>query len=84
MPARRSGYSRAEVDQPAVVGADPGEPVLVVLGRRRRREQHEAREERRHGVREDHLADDAVVLLVVPAALAVPVADAVARCRGGP
>ena len=57
----------------------PARRCSYSLGLRRRREQHEAREERRHRVGEDHLADDAVGLLVGVAALVVPVADAQAR-----
>ena len=69
------GVPPAPVGEPAVVGADTGEPVLVLLGRRRPREQDEAREEWRHRVREDDLADDAVVLEIAVATLVVPVAD---------
>src|SRR5262249_43951429 len=39
-------------------------------------EEHEAREERRHGVGEDDLADDAVVVLLLVAQLGGPVAGA--------
>src|SRR6478735_6378716 len=73
------GVQRAEVDHPAVVGLDAGAPVRVVLVLRRRREQHEAREERRHGVGEDHLADDAAGPLVGVATLVVPIAHPQAR-----
>ena len=66
----------APVDQPAVVGPDAGEAVLVVLRPRRLGEQHEAGEERRHRVREDDLTDDAVGRLLAVAHLVVPVAVA--------
>ena len=65
----------APVGHPAVVRADAGEPVLVLVGRRRAGEEDEAREERRDGVGEHDLGDDAVGLFVADAALVVPVAD---------
>ena len=55
----------------------PASRCSYVLGLGRAGEQDERREERRDGVREDHLADDAVTLLVAHAALVVPVADAI-------
>ena len=64
-----------EVGQPAVVGPDPGQPPGIVLVGGRGGEQDEAGEEGWDGVREDHLGDHPVRLLVGPAAGAVPVAD---------
>ena len=75
MPARRFGKRLQKSTSQRLCARMPGEAVLVVLGLRRRREQHEAREERRHGVREDHLADDAVGVLLAVAHLVVPVAQ---------
>ena len=75
------GEPVAEVDQPAVVRADARQPVLVVLGLRRRREQDEAGEERGHGVREDHLTDHTVGVLLAVAHLVVPVAQPTVRAR---
>ena len=49
------GEPAAPVGQPAVVGADAGEAVLVLVGGRRPGEQDEAREERRDGVGEHDL-----------------------------
>ena len=69
------GVLGAEVDEPAVVGAQAGEAVLVVLGARRPGEEHERREERRHRVGEHDLADDALGLLLLVAQLGVPVAQ---------
>ena len=73
-PGPLLGELAAEVDQPAVVGPDPGQAVLVVLRLGRRGEEHEAGEEGRDGVGEDHLADDAVRFLLAVAHLVVPVA----------
>ena len=71
VPARNL---RAEVGEPAVVGAEAGHPQFVLGRRRQRREQVAAREERRHGVGEQHLGGDAVGLELALAALAVPAA----------
>ena len=73
MPARRCGLLGAEVGEPAVVRARAREPALVLLGRRRRRDVIGLVVERRHRVREDHLADDAVALEVGAALGRVPV-----------
>jgi hypothetical protein len=70
------GRLRHEVGQPAVVRPDSGQPVPVVVRLRRLGEQDEAREEWRHRVREDHLGDDAVLLLLTETLIAVPVAAA--------
>ena len=70
------GELLAEVGQPAVVGLDAGVPMLVVLGLGRRGEEHEPGKERGHRVREDDLADHAVLLLLAVAHLVVPVAEA--------
>ena len=78
MPARRFGKAAAPVGEPAVVRADAGQPVLVLVGLGRPREEDEAREERRHRVGEHDLGHDAVGLFVGEPALVVPVADAAA------
>ena len=75
-PGPALGELVAEVHQPAVVRPDPGQPVLVVLGLGRWGEEHEPGEERGHRVREDDLADHAVLFLLAVAHLVVPVAKA--------
>ena len=67
------GSHRAPVGEPPVVGADAGEAALEVPSRRRPGDQRGRREERRHRVREDDLADDAVGLELGDAPLVVPV-----------
>ncbi len=73
-PSRRC--FRAEVGEPAVVGADAREASREFLGRRRGRDHRTGREERRDRVREDDLRDDTFGLLVGDASLAVPVPGA--------
>jgi hypothetical protein len=68
--------SVAEVDHPAVVGADAGAAQLVLVGLGRPGEQHEPRVEGGHGVGVDDLGDDAVGELVGVTAVVVPVAHA--------
>ncbi len=70
------GELAAPVDEPAVVGPDAGQPVVVLVGLGRLGEEDEAGEERRDGVGEDDLAHDAVGLLLAVAHLVVPVAVA--------
>jgi len=70
------GSERHEVGEPAVVGADAGQPARELLGRRRARDHRAGREERRHGVRKDHLRRSAVGLLLLPPHRVVPVAEA--------
>ncbi len=74
-PGAAFGPPGAEVGHPAVVGVDAGAAVLVLVGLRGPGEEHEARVEGRHGVGEQHLADDAVGELVGVASLVVPVPD---------
>ena len=75
-PGAGFGLGRAIVGQPTVVGLDARVAMLVLVRARRRREQDEVREERWHRVGEDHLADDAVLVLLLVAELTIPVAHA--------
>ncbi len=75
-PRAGLGLLRAVVGEPAVVRLHARVAVLVLLRARRLGEEHEAREERRHGVGEDDLTDDAVVVELLVAQLGVPVAGA--------
>ena len=72
-PGAALGRLGAEVDQPAVVRADPLEPERKVLDGGVAADQHAAAEERRHGVREDDLARDALRLHVPHPLGVVPV-----------
>ena len=89
MPARRPGQVRAPVGEPAVVGAQPGEPQPVLLGARHQRDQPAAREERRHRVGVHDLAGDAVGLErgvahgVVPVAVRVGAHEVAERVHVG-
>src|ERR671934_41933 len=67
---------RAPVGEPAVVGADAGQPELELLGGRRPGHERPRGEEWRHGVREDHLGDDPVGFHLGDAPNVVPVARA--------
>ena len=69
------GKLAAEINQPAVVGPDPGEAMLVVFGLGGRSEENKTGKERRDRVRKDHLSDDAIGLLLAIAHLSVPVAE---------
>ena len=68
------GILRAEVLQPAIVGADAGQGQLKAVRRGRLGGDHALGVERRHRVREHHLADHALAVLVAGANLVVPVA----------
>ena len=78
MPARRSGNSLHQSTSQRLWAWTPAWRCSYSSSARRLGEEHEAREERRHGVGEDDLADDAVLLLLAVAHLVVPVAQ-----RGG-
>ena len=76
MPARRSGNWPQKSSSQRLCARTPARRCSYSSGFGGAREQHEAREERRHGVREDDLADDAVGVLLAVAHLVVPVAQA--------
>src|SRR4051794_12452852 len=67
------GNLGAPVGQPAVVGADAGESPGILFRRGRAGDERPGGEERWHGVREDDLADDAVLLQLTDPAFVVPV-----------
>ncbi len=81
-PARELG---TEVDQPAIVCLHARPPVVVLLlGRWRRRRDGARRIEGRHRVREEHLGDDALVLEMLHALVAVPVVGRASRRNPDP
>ena len=69
------GKLATEVHEPAVVGPDAGQTMVVLFGPGGRSEKDEAGEERRDGVGEDDLTDDAIGLLLAVAHVVVPVAE---------
>ena len=69
------GKLAAEINQPAVMGPDPGEAMLIVFRLGGRREENKTRKERRDRVRKDHLSDDAIGLLLAVAHLSIPVTE---------